>query len=242
MDDAFSQYFNSHTKKTALANTVFRIVESDLHIATLKITDSLTDQMRLEALIDNIKPKTNHTNKHYLLTTPFRYPPLKHGSRMGDQAMGSFFYGSLKPETCLVECAYYRFLFLSDLSVPFDEPLNNNFLLFSASVASLKALDLTSSHYEPISEQLVNRKDYSFTQKIGRWAVVERDFNLIKFNSARHQGGINFAIATLKCIKSRKPKIHSRLACVSTDQKVIFEYQGQLINIPKTVMQEAVGL
>lgn len=242
MTGGFTQYFNQDTEKTAIANTVFRIVESDLHIATVKITESLEDQMRLEELLDTIKPKATNQTKHYLLTTPFRYPPLKHGSRYGSRAMKSFFYGSLKPETCLVECAYYRFLFLDDLTLPFDEPLNNNFLLFSCSVASLKGLDLTTAHYQGLKARLINRNDYTLTQKIGQWAVIEHDFNLIKFPSARHQNGINFAIAEIKCIKSRKPKIHSRLACVSTPKQIIFQFQDQLIKIPKTVMKQAVSL
>ncbi len=242
MTGGFDHYFNQHTKKTTITTTAFRIVESDLHIATVKITGSLEDQMRLEELIDTVKPKVANQAQHYLITTPFRYPPLKYGSRYGTQSMRSFFYASLKPETCLVECAYYRFVFLNDLTVPFDEPLNNNFLLFSVSISSLKGLDLTATHYEDINERLVDSNDYTLTQKIGQWAFIEQDFNLLKFPSARHQNGINYAIAKVQCIKSRKPKIHSRMACVSNQEQVIFQYQDQLIKIPKTVMQQAISL
>ncbi|MFM8662059.1 MAG: hypothetical protein ACKOCI_12125, partial [Cyanobium sp.] len=48
--------------------------------ASERWTDSLQDQARLEALIDTVKPPAPE-GQHRLLITPFRYPPLRSGSR-----------------------------------------------------------------------------------------------------------------------------------------------------------------
>ena len=56
----------------------YRLVENQEESATLGYVDTLDEQALLEELIDNIKPRylkgTGHL--HYLLKTPFLYPPL----------------------------------------------------------------------------------------------------------------------------------------------------------------------
>ena len=52
-------------------------------IATRKLVDSLAEQELLEKLLEGAKPPAPGARVHYLLSTPFRYPPLPHGSRFG---------------------------------------------------------------------------------------------------------------------------------------------------------------
>jgi hypothetical protein len=78
------------------------------------------EQDLLEQLLDETKPpyKEGTQQLHYLISTPFRYPPLKYGSRFGDRTMPSFFYASETPQTVLGECAYYRFAFMAVIENP----------------------------------------------------------------------------------------------------------------------------
>ncbi len=238
----FNKSFNSKTEKVFINETVFRIVETDQTIGTIKISKSLDDQNRLEELIDETKPVNTNFPVHYLISTPFRYPPLKWGSRFGTILMNSYFYASHSYKTCLIECAYYRFKFLNDLVIPFEEPLNNNYLLFTVKTNTASGLDLTVPNFKKIFNKITDPDDYTFTHKIGKWAVVENDFNMIKFPSARHKEGINFAVADIKCIKSKKPKIISRIACISTNTNVVFEVDDELINIDLKVMETSVSM
>ncbi|WP_158661005.1 hypothetical protein [Thiomicrorhabdus sp. Milos-T2] len=65
----------------------------------MKIVDSFEEQSLLEALIDNTKPKSGE--RHYLIQTPFRYPPLNHGSRFATRFEPSLFYAGLSLNSAL---------------------------------------------------------------------------------------------------------------------------------------------
>ncbi len=237
---AFNELFNETTAKSTFTGLIYRIVESDLEVATMNLTDTLDEQQLIEQLLEETKPVVETTKQHYLLTTPFSYPPLKYGSRFGTQHMKSFFYGSKDVTTCLYECAYYRFLFFNDLEVAFETPLHSNHLLFSCAVASEKMLDLTNKKFKKFTAKLTHPTDYTLTQKIGQWALSvngeENSFDLIQFPSARLKTGVNVAISTIKCIKSRQPKIIERIPCVTTTEQVVFNSNSKLIAVPKDVM------
>ena len=67
-----------------LSGTLWRMVESQEEIATNALVDTLEEQAALEYLLDATKPRRSGLDDlHYLLATPFRYPPLRHGSRFG---------------------------------------------------------------------------------------------------------------------------------------------------------------
>ena len=78
-----------------LALSPWRAVEAQHLVSTRKLVDSADEQILLEELIDRAKPpdRTGGTH-HYLLSTPFRYPPLRHGSRFGSRHERGIWYGS----------------------------------------------------------------------------------------------------------------------------------------------------
>src|SRR5450631_122879 len=85
-------------KQRKLSRRAWRAVEDQSVNATHKLVDSDAEQTLLEALIDGAKPPWPASERmrglHYLLSTPFRYPPLRHGSRFGTRAERGIFYGS----------------------------------------------------------------------------------------------------------------------------------------------------
>ena len=68
-----------------LRGKLVRLVESQEQVATLQLVDTLEEQALLEELIETSKPHLPPSSEtlHYLLKTPFRYPPLRWGSRFG---------------------------------------------------------------------------------------------------------------------------------------------------------------
>ena len=74
----------------------------------------VAEQQLLEQLIEEVKPRVRaRTGRlHYLLFTPFRYPPLRHGSRFGARSEPGIWYGSESQRAAFAEVAYYRLLFL----------------------------------------------------------------------------------------------------------------------------------
>ena len=73
----------------------WRVVEGQHQISTRKLVASDAEQALLEALIETVKPgQLSPARLHYLLATPFRYPPLRHGSRFGRRFEPGLWYGA----------------------------------------------------------------------------------------------------------------------------------------------------
>ena len=77
----------------ALGGEVLRLVESQEQVATSRLVGTLAEQELLETMIEASKPPLlkRALRLHYLLSTPFRYPPLRHGSRFGGRDEPSLF-------------------------------------------------------------------------------------------------------------------------------------------------------
>ena len=84
--------------EVALRGTVLRLVQQQGINSLEPLVDNLEQLARLEAMVATSKPPLQaagpDTPSHPLLTTPFRYPPLRHGSRFGSRQYRGMFYGS----------------------------------------------------------------------------------------------------------------------------------------------------
>lgn len=211
----------------------YRLVETQEFAATSTLVDDLDEQFLLEQMLDEVKPvyRQDTEEMHYLLRTPFRYPPLKHGSRFGTRLMQSFFYASEQIVTALSEVAYYRFLFLEDMEVKFDGTIRTEHLLFSVSIESNNSIDLSSSVFEQDADQLIDPKNYQFCQQVGRWAVEEKQVDTIKYWSARCENGTNLAVFTPSSIISKQPENQQNWLCLSQHNRISFtRHAGHLPN------------
>jgi len=99
------------TAEKPLAVTVQRLVEQQGIDGLAPLVEDL-DQLARLALVEASKPpapeaQQPNTPRHRLLITPFRYPPLRHGSRFGPRQERGIFYGSRCRQGALVEGAYY---------------------------------------------------------------------------------------------------------------------------------------
>ncbi len=142
--------------KAQLAGLLWRVVEDQSKNATMQLVDTLDEQARLEQLLDGSKPPyPQNAPENYLLATPFRYPPLKWGSRFGAKTEISIFYGSLTHETALAELAFYRFVFLDGIGGPLPNPkIMATYDLFSARYQFDPGLDLTAKPFADHGETL----------------------------------------------------------------------------------------
>ncbi len=133
-----------------LRGTVLRLVESQEQVATHSLVRTLAEQALLEDLIEASKPQRPGPaiRLHYLLATPFRYPPLPWGSRFGRCFEPSLFYAARTADTVLAESAYYRFVFWSGMAVPPSAPLDTRHTLFSVAVGTRRGLQLQQAPFE----------------------------------------------------------------------------------------------
>ena len=214
-----------------IQGTAYRVVESQEEIATTRLVDNIPEQARLEELLEGTKPaRAKGTDDlHYLLATPFRYPPLKHGSRFGRAFEKSLFYGAMTINTALAETAFYRFVFINHVAEPFPKPLQTLHTVFGARVRSERGVRLQSPEWQDMHQDLTHPSSYTTTQKLGT-EMRECGVSCFQFLSARarqaglyqlpHEHcdgmeGINVALFEPSALKDRKPRESSRLIVVT---------------------------
>lgn len=200
---------------TTYQQSVCRMVETQEYAATTSLVDDLEEQAILEQILDEYKPNYAQGTQdlHYLIATPFRYPPLKYGSRFGTVDQASFFYASENILTCLSEAAFYRFFLIEGTEVPFPNVIQSEHSLFFVRVATNSALDLTQIYDETIQHQLTDPASYSLTQKVGTLAR-DKGSQLLRYFSARSQTkSINVAIDNHKVIQSKRPEDKIEYIC-----------------------------
>lgn len=222
---------------TSYRGMVYRIVETQEYAATSNIVDDLAEQHLLEQLLDEVKPayRPDTAERHYLISTPFRYPPLNYGSRFGDTTMPSYFYGAEQVSTVLAECAFYRFVFLSDMAIPYQGTVQSQHSIFSVNIASEHCCDLTQLTDPQHVDALRSPHSYQISQALGRYltghsnklTAEQAKADVIRFFSAREAQGVNLAIATPDVITSKKPEQMQLWLCQTTHHQVAFSTQGQ---------------
>ena len=92
------------------------MVEAQHVASTMKIVDDAAEQDVLEMLLEGSKPPQPSTVSRldYLLATPFRYDPLRGGSRFRGATDPGVFYGAESVRTACAELGYWRWKFLKD--------------------------------------------------------------------------------------------------------------------------------
>ena len=186
-----------------ITGELFRLVESQEQVATMGYVDTLEEQALLEELLEASKPSfasDEQDDIHYLLRTPFRYPPLEYGSRYGAKHEPSLFYGGVSVASTLIESAYYRFVFLLSMdTAPFKRRLMTEHTLFKVRYASEKGILLHKKPFANYQTQLCDQKSYVVTQQLGadmRNAGVEA----FQYQSAR-------SLEALACVALFVPNV-----------------------------------
>jgi hypothetical protein len=209
----------------------FRSVEAQHLLSTRKLVDSDDEQRVLEQLIDAKKPPRPDDGPHglhYLFATPFRYPPLRHGSRFGTRLERGIWYGSLDRRTVLAETAYYRLLFVEGSSAVLT-PLELEFTIFRARVKTTRGARLTAPPFAAHENEISSKTSYDTSQAVGR-ALREANVEAFEYQSARDaEGGTNLGVFTPRAFSERRPSSLESFLCrverthVEFAQKTHFE-------------------
>lgn len=183
------------------------MVESQHLFATRKLVSSDEEQALLEELIEEKKPPSAApAGLHYLLFTPFRYPPLPHGSRFGTRAERGIWYGSRTPKTALAEKAYYLLLFLEGTEADLT-PLETDVSLFQAAYETARGADTTRGALARYSDLVSSPVSYADAQALGRDMRAD-GAEAVVYASARDPGhGANVGLFVPVALVSRRPSL-----------------------------------
>ena len=182
--------------------------------------DSDEEQALLEELIEDVKPPAEAAaGLHYLLFTPFRYPPLRHGSRFGTRAENGIWYGSRTRATAFAEKAYYLLLFLEGTTAELT-PLETDVSIFQAAYETGKGVDLTRGAFARYTELISSPSDYAAPQMLGREMRAD-GVEAFLYTSARDpEHGANVGLFVREALSSRRPSVPETWRCVVTRDEV----------------------
>jgi len=199
----------------------WRVVEAQNKSFSRKLVDTDEELDILEEVLEKNKPQIEDNNYHYLLFTPFRYPPLKYGSRFGRRIEPALWYGSLEVDTALREVAYYRLLFLRDTAASLELKLALS--AFSVGAKSDKGIDLTDEPFNQFKQQISSPLSYRDSQPLGT-VMRNYDVDLFLYYSARtKKPAINVGIFIPSVFKSKKlANVPELWSCYATKKVVEF--------------------
>lgn len=220
---------------TPLRGRLVRLVESQGQVATLKLVDTLEEQALLEQLLESSKPPLPRSDEplHYLLHTPFRYPPLRWGSRYGRRHEPSLFYAACRLDTAMAETAFYRFALWHGMATP---PPSGRILSehssFEARYQVERGIHLQLPPFAEHRARLTDRSDYRVTQQLGS-DMREAGVEAFEFPSARCPlQGLNVALYAPSAFSERRPRNLTAWLCETTADYVAFK-QAQMADTPR---------
>jgi hypothetical protein len=146
------------------------MVEAQHVASTMKLVDDAAEQDLLETLLEGGKPPRPVAAEtlHYLLASPFRYPPREGGSRFRGPTDPGVFYGAQQLRTACAELGYWRWRFLRDaIELERLDPVAHT--AFKVELATV-AVDLRTPPFDADAALWTDPADYRATQAFARVA------------------------------------------------------------------------
>lgn len=202
-----------------IAAELWRAVEAQHFIATMRLADTLEEQRLLEELLERSKPALppGATGRHPLIATPFRYlVPVASRFRKANEA--GVWYGAESIRTCCAEVAYWRWRFLIDSDGLRDIAVHTEHTLFPAQARGV-AIDLDAPPWRALESQWTAGADYAACQAV---AAAARDHGVqwIRHRSVRDPDGWCGAVLTPVALGEPDLPRQQTWTCKTTAQRV----------------------
>ena len=193
---------------SAYAGRIWRLVEAQHVVSTMKLVDSAAEQEVLEAILETAKPPVppDCAHLHYLLSTPFRYglyPAASRFRRAGETP--GVFYAAEDPMTAVAETVWNRRRFFAaapGTPLP-DRP--GTYTAFAVDVAVPLAADLTAPPLSAQAADWTDPEDYGAGLDLADRVRAE-GCGLIRYASVRHPEALpNIAVLTCRAFAGTEP-------------------------------------
>jgi hypothetical protein len=173
----------------------------------MQLVDSVAEHEILEELIEASKPPLPKTPEYaglsFLLSSAFRYPPLRHGSRFGTRAERSIWYASDSLATGLAEAAYYRLVLITGTAAKIT-PHRSDVSAVHVDVKTSNGADLTMPPFAAHKSAICSKTKYAASQQLGKDMRAAR-VEAFRYPSARApDGGSNIGLFTPAAFASKK--------------------------------------
>lgn len=208
---------------------LWRGVEAQHRVATLRLVDSLAEQALLEDLLEAAKPPVppQARGTHYLVFTPFRYqsPWPSRFRRAGEPGL---WYGADSPATAVAELAHWRLRFVRE-SQAFDQrAVITEHTLFRARFAGVE-LDLTAPPWNALQDRWRDARDHRPCQALADQArqVTDPSVAAIRYASARRADGWCHAVLDAASLTLDDPLVQQTWVCKATRDEVMFVHERE---------------
>jgi hypothetical protein len=173
---------------------LWRAVEAQHQVATMKLVDDLDEQLVLEQLLEAGKPAPppmpagGGRSKHWLLWTPFRYTS-QYPSRFRRPGEPGVWYGADDTRTVAAEMAHWRRRFLLESDGLRERELVVQFTFFQARMSGLE-LDLTQPPWTAKRSAWRDPEHYGACHRLAA-SLQGREprAHAVRYESARLEGG-----------------------------------------------------
>jgi hypothetical protein len=214
----------------ALQRVLWRGVEAQHRVATMKLVDTLDEQAEMERLLEASKPPLPRgtASLHYLIVTPFRYKS-RHPSRFRKPGEPGIWYGAEDLPTACAEVAYWRWRFLMDSTGLRDGQLVTEHTFFQAR-AEGRALDLSEPPWDAKRKAWTHSEDYAACQALAVQAR-ERGVQWIRYWSARRPPGHCGAVLDATCLALHEPTHRPTWVCKVTAQSALMVHDEERLEL-----------
>jgi len=192
----------------------------------MALVDSLDEQQVLERILDDAKPPVPMAARklHWLLFTPFRYPPPPRGSRFRGPNDPGVFYGADEIRTACAELGYWRWRHLRESPALTAMPVKPQ-TVFRAQVATA-AIDLRRPPFYAARPQWTDRDDYAACQTLARTAR-DGGVGAIRYESVRDpQHAACGAVLTPQAFARANPQEQQTWMLSVTRERVVWRRTG----------------
>lgn len=209
----------------SMQGQAWRVVEDQSRSSTRELVDTLEEHEILEDLIEvkskpPLPPEPEFQGLHFLLATPFRYPPLLYGSRFGRRYERSLWYGAKELETALGESAFYRFLFFSGTEANLL-PCRSSHSAYAIDIITQLGIALENEPFRTHQALISQKESYHYSQPLGS-AMREAGVEGFSYFSAHIEGKINIALFTPLAFASKSVNHIQHWQCYTDDNNVEF--------------------
>jgi hypothetical protein len=205
---------------------LWRGVEAQHVVATMRLVDGLDEQRVLEELLETSKPSLPPEAKewHYLIFTPFRYrSPL--ASRFRRPFDPGVWYGAEELKTACAEVAHWRWRFLMDSEALETQALHTEHRFFRARARGSCA-DLTTPPWSAARSVWRSRTDYSGCQDLADEAR-KRDVAWIRYATVRAPEGNCGAVLRAHALSLAEPFEQQTWACKTSRHGAFLQRLGR---------------
>ncbi|HYF17929.1 MAG TPA: RES family NAD+ phosphorylase [Ramlibacter sp.] len=209
---------------------LWRGVEAQHQVATLRLVDDLDEQLLLEQALEASKPPLppEGTRLHYLLFTPFRYrSPWPSRFRRPDHA--GAWYGAEDTATVAAEVAHWRRRFFLDSHGLRDGELVTEHTFFLARFDGVE-LDLTQPPWAARRDLWRHPHDYGSCHELA--ATLRREHpqvGAIRYESARRKGGLCGVVFQPEALRLPAPHRQETWVCKTTARRVLLMHGRDLL-------------